>query len=334
MGKIKYILSVIHYTIHYTISGALCFQFTHSPCDDWEDVYNLSYYHHQIGSMNYYPLFMVRSWNNCVRCMSFYILMGKVFENINGLRTDKTTCSLMKSWRRIAARPIDPCEGNASLTTGFPSQKNIFCNFKIWYTFFLSGTDNDVEDFVWWSHGNIISVVGISVTIIIALGFLIHWLSNMVLNCCVQCVCNQVIAHPRMWHVCYNAIAITQWTMMPWHPNMFRITDPFWDNGFHSRKASNVECDACFIASLAKLSSLRLFDTPWRLYHIAVIHKLGLNCEMYPKFVEKGWEQVAFLIHRKISNINCTKSENLSDCRIVVSSCSWLCPIHWSQVFS
>ena len=33
----------------------------------------LSYYHHQIGSMNYYPLFRVRSWNNGMRCMSFYI---------------------------------------------------------------------------------------------------------------------------------------------------------------------------------------------------------------------------------------------------------------------
>ena len=38
-------------------------------------IHTLSYYHHQIGSMNYYPLFRVRSWNNGVRCMSFYILM-------------------------------------------------------------------------------------------------------------------------------------------------------------------------------------------------------------------------------------------------------------------
>ena len=38
-------------------------------------IYTLSYYHHQIGSMNYYPLFRVRSWNNGVRCISFYILM-------------------------------------------------------------------------------------------------------------------------------------------------------------------------------------------------------------------------------------------------------------------
>ena len=30
------------------------------PCDDWENIYTLSFYHHQIGSMNYYPLFRVR----------------------------------------------------------------------------------------------------------------------------------------------------------------------------------------------------------------------------------------------------------------------------------
>ena len=38
-------------------------------------IYTLSYYHHQIGSMNYYPLLRVRSLNNGVRCMSFYILI-------------------------------------------------------------------------------------------------------------------------------------------------------------------------------------------------------------------------------------------------------------------
>ena len=72
VSKIKHILSVIHYTI----CGAVCFQFTHFLCDDWENIYTLFYYHHQTGSMNYYPLFRVRSWNNGVRCMSFYILMG------------------------------------------------------------------------------------------------------------------------------------------------------------------------------------------------------------------------------------------------------------------
>ena len=42
----------------------------------WLREYNtLSYYHHQIGSMSYYPFFSVRSWNTDMRCMSFYILM-------------------------------------------------------------------------------------------------------------------------------------------------------------------------------------------------------------------------------------------------------------------
>ena len=86
VSNIKHILSVIHYTIcskikhilsviQYTICGAVCFQFTHFPCDDWENIHTLSYYHYQTGSMNYYPLFRVRSWNNGVCCMTFYILM-------------------------------------------------------------------------------------------------------------------------------------------------------------------------------------------------------------------------------------------------------------------
>ena len=40
-----------------------------------EKIYSLSYYHHQIGSMNYYPLFRARSWNNGMRYMSLYILI-------------------------------------------------------------------------------------------------------------------------------------------------------------------------------------------------------------------------------------------------------------------
>ena len=70
VSQIEHILSVIHYTI----CRAVYFLFTHLSCDDWENIFTLSYYHHQIGSMNYYPLFTVRSWSNVVRCMSFYIL--------------------------------------------------------------------------------------------------------------------------------------------------------------------------------------------------------------------------------------------------------------------
>ena len=35
----------------------------------------LSYYHHQIESMNHWPLFRVRSWNNGMRCMSYCVLI-------------------------------------------------------------------------------------------------------------------------------------------------------------------------------------------------------------------------------------------------------------------
>ena len=37
MSKIRHTLSVIHYTIR----GAVCFQFTHFPCGDWENIYIL-----------------------------------------------------------------------------------------------------------------------------------------------------------------------------------------------------------------------------------------------------------------------------------------------------
>ena len=36
---------------------------------------SFSYYYHQIGRMNHLALFRVRSWNNGMRCMSFYVLI-------------------------------------------------------------------------------------------------------------------------------------------------------------------------------------------------------------------------------------------------------------------
>ena len=74
--KIKHILSVIHYTI----CGVLCFQFAHLIPMWWlgEYISFVLYYHHQIGGMN--PMFRVSSWNNDMRCMSFYILGNNVIE--------------------------------------------------------------------------------------------------------------------------------------------------------------------------------------------------------------------------------------------------------------
>ena len=68
VSKICHIFSVIQYTIY----GAVYFQFTFAMI---ERIYTLSYCHHQIGSMNYYQLFRVRSWNNGMRCTSLSILM-------------------------------------------------------------------------------------------------------------------------------------------------------------------------------------------------------------------------------------------------------------------
>ena len=94
MSKIQHILSAIHYTI----CGAVCFQFTHYSCDDWENIYTLSYCHHQIGSMNYYPLFRVRSWINGARCMSFYILILILIGWNNGLYASLGLNELILPW--------------------------------------------------------------------------------------------------------------------------------------------------------------------------------------------------------------------------------------------
>ena len=82
VSVIKHILSVIHYAI----DGAVCFQLTHFPFDDWRNIYTQSYYHHRIRSMNYYPLFRVRPWNTDICCMSmflFSLLLSLLHKNIH-----------------------------------------------------------------------------------------------------------------------------------------------------------------------------------------------------------------------------------------------------------
>ena len=53
----------------------MCLQFTHFPCDGWGNIYTLSHYHQQIGSMNCKSLFRFWPWNNGIRCMYLYILI-------------------------------------------------------------------------------------------------------------------------------------------------------------------------------------------------------------------------------------------------------------------
>ena len=75
--KIEHILSVIHYTI----CGAVYFQSTHFRCDDWENKYTLSYYHHQIGStwtITHYCLELGHETMLCAVCLSIFLFSGNV----------------------------------------------------------------------------------------------------------------------------------------------------------------------------------------------------------------------------------------------------------------
>ena len=106
VSRIKSIPTFIFHAIY----GSVCIHLTHFSYDDCVNTCTLSYYHyHQIGSMTHLPLFRVRSWNNGVRCMSFYILMETIPSNVSGhamldlsLNIDLTIlpcCILKNRWR-------------------------------------------------------------------------------------------------------------------------------------------------------------------------------------------------------------------------------------------
>ena len=59
-----------------------------------ERINTLSYYHHQIGSMNYHPLFRVRSWNNGMCYMCLYIPKSRA-DQLKVLTTVMTFIILM-----------------------------------------------------------------------------------------------------------------------------------------------------------------------------------------------------------------------------------------------
>ena len=73
-----------------------------------ERICTLSYYHNQIGSINYHPLFRVMSWNNDMRCMSLYILLlwakcsvtpSCAFLSCLNVLLQETDCYLANVWR-------------------------------------------------------------------------------------------------------------------------------------------------------------------------------------------------------------------------------------------
>ena len=65
------------YSLSYLLCNIWGCMFSVYPIPSWwlGEYIALSYCHHQIGSMNYYPLFRVGWWNNGFRCMSLYTLL-------------------------------------------------------------------------------------------------------------------------------------------------------------------------------------------------------------------------------------------------------------------
>ena len=68
--KIKHILQVIYYTLY----GAMCFQFTHFPCDDWETVQFV------LSSSNRTAIHLGLGHETmvCAVCLSIFLLINLV----------------------------------------------------------------------------------------------------------------------------------------------------------------------------------------------------------------------------------------------------------------
>ena len=89
-----------------------------------ERIYTLSYYHHQIGSMNYYPLFRARSRNNGMRYMFLYILLKAWW------RHQMETISALLAFR----------VGYSSVSCEFSTQRRVTRSFDVFFNlrlFFL-----------------------------------------------------------------------------------------------------------------------------------------------------------------------------------------------------
>ena len=113
-------------------------------------IYTLSYYHHQTGSMNYYPLFRVRSWNNVLRCMSFYILIVSVwnFQELLPLTIvipmQKIKVRGQRSWSQWC--PYKRSRSNVAVT----EVKTQFCRFRTVTPFWVHiSWCNDAQSLMW-----------------------------------------------------------------------------------------------------------------------------------------------------------------------------------------
>ena len=109
-----------------------------------ERIYNLSYHHHQIGSMIYYPLFGVRSWNNGMRCMFLYILLKHLrfylIVSLNKCVMQTFTCTsfihsliMMTSSNGNIFRVTGPLCGEFTGPGEFPTQRPVTRSFDVFF---------------------------------------------------------------------------------------------------------------------------------------------------------------------------------------------------------
>ena len=73
-------LRLIH-SLDYLSCNIWCNVFSTCLCLSWWLLghFTSTYYHHQIGNMNHYPLFRVWSWNNVMRCLYSYVLITSLY---------------------------------------------------------------------------------------------------------------------------------------------------------------------------------------------------------------------------------------------------------------
>ena len=73
VSKIRSIFTFIFYII--TGTGTGTYQLIHFCFDDFENISNSFYYHHQIENTIYQQIFRVRPWNKGLCCMVYYIIV-------------------------------------------------------------------------------------------------------------------------------------------------------------------------------------------------------------------------------------------------------------------
>ena len=76
VSKISSVLSIIFHAFY----GAISIQQNDLSYNDCDNTFTLSYHHHQIRILTHLSLFWVRSWNNGMSCVFFYILIGWILE--------------------------------------------------------------------------------------------------------------------------------------------------------------------------------------------------------------------------------------------------------------